>query len=360
MNVGHPLSRSSIVVLRAAVREQGFAAVARRALRKLRAGRFGATVARLGIGQGRTYLSSGSPSLERTPASSLPESQEWAGRDPKGDDAELTYYLHIPKTAGTSVIHFLHDVYHPALICPYGLWDELVRASPEELGAWRVYVGHFGGVLPLWLRRWPRTLTVLRDPIARTISHIRHVKRDFRHPLHRLAIGKRVAEYCRDPTLSRSVENLQARYLASLAWGQALTRSGYEAGQKRGQLSINFEAGLYALDRGTLLQQHALDALESLDAVGIAEEHASTLKFFAGVLDVPPPRSEYRLNVSPGSESSDLDLRAEDLAAIDSITEIDRVVYEYALRRFRHYAAQKRPFAPPIGTGMGEAGRITQ
>jgi hypothetical protein len=64
--------------------------------------------------------------------------------------------------------------------------------------------------------------------------------------------------------------------------------------------------------------------------------------------------------VSPGSESSDLDLRPDDLAAIDSITEIDRVVYEYALRRFRHRAAQIRPFASPIGTGVGEAGRITQ
>ena len=360
MNVGHFPSRRSIVVLRTAVREHGLAAVARRALWKLQTGRFGATVARLAIGKGGTHLSSGSSSLEKRPASSRLESHERVGRNPKGDDAELIYYLHIPKTAGTSVIHFLHDVYDPALICPYGLWDELVHASSEELAAWRVYVGHFGGVLPLWLRRWPRTLTVLRDPVARTISHIRHVKRDFRHPLHRLALGKRVAEYCLDPTLSRSVENLQARYLASLAWGQALTHSGQDGGQKRGQLSINFEAGLYALDRGTLLQQHALDALESLDAVGIAEEHASTLKFFAEVLNVPAPHSEYRINVAPGSESSDLDLKPEDLAAIDQITEIDRVVYEYALRRFRHLAARKGPSTSPMSSFSGQAGRIAQ
>ena len=153
----------------------------------------------LAIGKGGTHLSSGSSSLEKRPASSRLESHERVGRNPKGDDAELIYYLHIPKTAGTSVIHFLHDVYDPVLICPYGLWDELVHASSEELAAWRVYVGHFGGVLPLWLRRWPRTLTVLRDPVARTISHIRHVKRDFRHPLHRLALGKRVAEYLPRP-----------------------------------------------------------------------------------------------------------------------------------------------------------------
>lgn len=347
-------------MLRTAVREHGLAAVARRALWKLQTGRFGATVARLGIGQGRTYLSSGSRSLEKRPASSLPARQKWADRNPKDDGAELIYYLHIPKTAGTSVVHFLHDVYDPALICPHGLWDELVHASSEELAAWRVYVGHFGGALPLWLRRWPRTLTVLRDPVARTISHIRHVKRDFRHPLHRLALGKRVAEYCLDPTLSRSVENLQARYLASLAWGQALTHSDHDAGQKRGQLSINFEAGLYALDRGTLLRQHALDALESLEAVGIAEEHASTLRFFAEVLDLPPPRAEYRLNVSPGSETSDLDLRPEDLMAIDSITEIDRVVYEYALRRFRHYAAQKGALISSTSIGSGGPGGIAQ
>ena len=125
-------------------------------------------------------------------------------------------------------------------------------------------------------------------------------------------------------------------------------------------MSINFEAGLYALDRGTLLQQHALDALESLDAVGIAEEHASTLKFFAEVLNVPAPHSEYRINVAPGSESSDLDLKPEDLAAIDQITEIDRVVYEYALRRFRHLAARKGPSTSPMSSFSGQAGRIAQ
>lgn len=340
MNLARPYGRNAIVALRTAVRRYGLAAVTRSALRTLRTGGIRSAVEKLGIDNGRARLSFVSPSIGKRAEGGSAARAELLPRSSKVGRAELLYYLHIPKTAGTSVIRFLDDVYDPAIICPYGLWDELVRASSDELAVWRVYIGHFAGVLPLWLRRWPRTLTILRDPVARTISHIRHVRRDAGHPLHQLAVGKRVSEYCVHPVLRRSVENLQSRYLASLTWGKALTHPAPGAGREHGQLSIDVEAGLYALDRGPLLQRHALDALESLDAVGIAEEHVPTLDLFARILNVPRPHSEYRFNVAPERESTDLGLTGEDLAAVESITEIDKIVYEFGCQLFRKQIAE--------------------
>lgn len=244
------------------------------------------------------------------------------------------YFLHIPKAAGSSTTRFFHDSYDGSVICPHHLWDGLATADPSELRGWRVYCGHFGGLLPLWLRAWPRTVTVLRDPVWRTISHIKHVRRDRGHPLHELATGKTVREYCSHPVLRKSVENFQSRYLASLCWAQAILTTPRSELAVQGQISVGFESGLFALDRGPQLLQYAIRALESLDAVGIAEQHAETVRLFARALGVAVTGREYRLNAAAAGEEAALELSSSDFAAIDAITEIDRPVYERAIQLF--------------------------
>ena len=143
---------------------------------------------------------------------------------------------------------------------PSLLWDDLVNGTYQLSERTRIITGHFGGFLPLWLKRWPRIVTILRDPLARALSHINHVQRDQSHPLHPLSAGLTVGQYCEHPVLRRTVDNFQSRYLASLDFALALMprppeRRGHEP---YGSVSVSFENALYSLDKETGLLDGAV------------------------------------------------------------------------------------------------------
>src|SRR5216684_3843830 len=102
-------------------------------------------------------------------------------------DQSLLYYLHIPKTAGTTFTAILDRQFSAEQICPAQLWPDLVRIPPERLRQYRLLRGHFyycvRAVLP------PDTCfaTLLRDPVERSLSHYSHIMRESGHYLHRRA-----------------------------------------------------------------------------------------------------------------------------------------------------------------------------
>src|SRR5262249_8642636 len=195
-----------------------------------------------------------------------------AGSPAPGD---LVYFLHIPKTSGTSLSNFLLQIGGPDGATPVLLWDHLATGAYQVTEKTRFLTGHFGGLLPLWLKRWPRIITMLREPVARAVSHINEVQRNDQHPLHPLAAGLSILRYCQHPVLRKSIENLQARYLASLSFSLALLPKVRARPDERpwGSISLQFEDALYALDREAGLLDAAVRALVAVDAVGLCEAH---------------------------------------------------------------------------------------
>jgi len=247
---------------------------------------------------------------------------------------ELIYFLHIPKTSGASFHGFLVDAFGEVHVSPKILiWDDLPEFS-DVSKKWKVWVGHFGGFLPFMLPSWPRIVTLLRDPISRTISHINHVQRDARHPLHPYAEHLTFAEYCRHPELRHTVENYQSRFLASLSIARAILK--VEKNVVCAPSSLAFEASLYALDRGGDLLESALTVVSDVDMVGITEWHQQTMRLFASKFNITRPVPEAkRLNEAGNSQRRRETLSPEEIAAIQEITEIDRLVYERASQQFR-------------------------
>jgi hypothetical protein len=246
---------------------------------------------------------------------------------------EAVYFMHIPKTAGTTVRRLLADVLGDEVVSPPLLWDALVGDAAPARDRWRVWCGHFGGVFPLWLGRWPFTFTFLREPIARSVSHINHVQREAGHPLHGMAQGLSVSEFCRSPQLRRTIENYQARHLASLCFSLDILRRHAKA--PAGTLSLRLEDDLWCLDRGTDLRDSALRALEGLDFVGVCEATRVSLALLSRALGAPAPTEDCWLNTAGPEQRAPTGLAPEERQALLELTEIDRAVYGAAVRRFR-------------------------
>jgi hypothetical protein len=256
-------------------------------------------------------------------------------------ESDLVYFLHIPKTSGTSLHQSFQRVYGPEAVSRPLLWDDLVNGNDEWSEQTRMITGHFGGFLALWLKRWPRIVTILRDPLARALSHINHVQRDPIHPLHHLAAGLTVEEYCEHPMLRRTVDNLQSRYLASLDFALALMPRPADGAPRKpyGSVSISFENALHSLDKQTGLLDGAIRALNAIDAVGICEAHGTSLLVLARALGWDLEIDEFGLNRSIGQPTLE-DLSAVEIESLTSLNLIDAQVYAQARERLSSQCSQ--------------------
>jgi hypothetical protein len=80
-------------------------------------------------------------------------------------------FLHLPKTAGTSVWHFLAQFFLQEEICPAGFRGEFQALSDHQLATYRMFAGHLDWEDLDRVEGPSFTFTVLREPRERVLSY---------------------------------------------------------------------------------------------------------------------------------------------------------------------------------------------
>jgi Sulfotransferase family len=236
-------------------------------------------------------------------------------------------FLHIQKTAGTSLVEFLRRELGEQAISH----GDFLKYEPEQLAAFRFISGHFGYPYCRAIPGRNFTFTFLREPVDRVISlyHFLQTRDPAQFEMYALAQRMSFAEFVQSthPVVTAHIENMQVWQLAS-HWGIPARE------QWCGTMGELFD--------------EALAHLEALSFFGFRESFEADVRSLVRRLGLTPPSEPLPNSNRTPSRPQATDLSPEVLQTIRNRTDLDRQLYE------RAWALARGRFADPdtpVGAG---------
>lgn len=240
-------------------------------------------------------------------------------------DQNQLYFLHIPKTAGTTFRTFLEDHYHSDTICPYWLLPDILKLPPQKLNEYQLICGHYAYYIISKFYKKPSIVTMLRDPIDRTVSHYHHIKNTTDHWLHEKVLSMTLDEFLEDPIGISEVLNFQTRFIA------------FDNIEKQhfgfGKLTNDLDTLNKVLNDEDLLRK-ATNRLREFSFVGIVEKFNESLTLLSHQFSWSAPFTFPKYNVNP-KQMSYRNLPIQTLNKIKALTHLDMQLYDLAVNLFQ-------------------------
>jgi FkbM family methyltransferase len=260
------------------------------------------------------------------------------------------YFLHMPKTGGSTLSAFLETLYLPAEFWHRGevrYWRDLLRLNPDELRRCQIINGHFGGYVSKHVALPLRYITFVREPLERALSHYEHVLRDQTHYLHSVAqsLGS-FGAYLRDERSQPTVVNFQLRSIGANLNPVELAKGLSASELERNELERRLDT-MPLSERPEELLRVADARMEQMCFVGLTERFDESLRLLCELFGWPTPVTFEARNVNPRFTSTK-ELPSADLKLLKRLNEPDIELYHLAKARFERDWARSRFVYPRL------------
>jgi len=233
----------------------------------------------------------------------------------------LDYFLHIPKTGGTTFTSFLDSHYKSDRIFPYQTWNHYLPNKNIKLKHYALARGHFGySFRHLFPHENIRYMTMLRNPVERVISQYHHMTvdkknnnwildlpygslEDMLEKVPEFFFNKQVKHLAIDFNVLKSVNDKKFLYESCKQMNSV------------GQIS-----DLYDL---------ACERLEKFYFVGVLEHYEESMQKLCKLMRWSMPHKIQHLNILPNKKpASEYDTKIID--RINELNEYDFKLYDFA------------------------------
>jgi hypothetical protein len=243
------------------------------------------------------------------------------------DGKRQVFFLHIPKTAGSSLNRMLMEAFGLDENYPHFNSTRILLESGDLWLKLPLITGHLSHAVASILRPDPFLFTFLREPVQRGISEFEFMKSHPETRLGEMAQGT-ICEYYQNPSVREFANNLQTKLL-----GEELDIGEHYARFIREKLTPEqyFEGVEYSLlkpvDDSVLAS--AKRRLETIDFFGLTETFDADVPKLFNLLDKPCPEL-VTTNVTPPSVRMRSSYTQEEIDLVKSINTYDLQLYDFA------------------------------
>ncbi len=229
---------------------------------------------------------------------------------------QFLFFMHIPKTAGTSLNTIIKLQYKQGDIYPWSnikFWDRIedFKRTPkydDDKMNKVILKGHYPFGLHDYINRDFRYTTFLREPISRSISHLMQFVRMPNSSISQ-EIEKHGLNYVLEKYSELAFENLQSRWIAGL--GRDLSIGNEEL----------YERAKFNLDK-------------HFPVFGITEKFDESILLMQKEFNWRFPPFYSVLNKTKNTEIKNIEISSEIREKIEKMNIVDSKLYKYAVDKF--------------------------
>lgn len=231
--------------------------------------------------------------------------------------------------------------------CPYSLMHVLAEIVREgrisELENYKMLHGHLGYTILQYLKNRPKIITMLRDPVRRTISTYKHIR--LGHPMPQMranethwahekfdSVNASLEEFISYEPTRRLITNFQVRNIA-LEFDLSkkyIDNNGDEIEPRQGKLFSNIDDEIDDEEKLKL----AKDRLSEFEFVGVVERFDESIKLLYETFGWGDAPNMPQVNTTPDNLLSVGDVSDAVIDEIKSLTKLDAELYNFATQIF--------------------------
>ena len=242
---------------------------------------------------------------------------------------ETLIFLHIPKTAGSSLNpHIARNFRKPhRLALPVDnlrtLINELKEDKDNTAEQFRYIHGHCPYGLHKILKNQIKYITLLRDPVDRTISSFHHILRHPQHPLHDAVKEMNLVEFAKETK-----------------WPQFFNTSTRLLGCEMEDFSLTYYRKFNETTTCEEYYWRARSRIATQVITGIQEYFNASLALFSQVFNLKQFEITTKRMVNPDRPKLE-DIPDEDIQAIRESQRFDQGLYDFAKGHFMEMCLER-------------------
>ena len=244
---------------------------------------------------------------------------------------DIFYFLHIPKTAGTTLINIIDGHFDDESICPDQLWPKLLVTLPKDFSKYRLIRGHFGYSIHRILPKKPVYITMLRNPIERSLSLYEFTCRagDNDPNVKGTMWDKtsKLSDLIVHPEKKLNFENLQTKFLSK---DLPLSFSNMQINEKHKAVNSMFLSSVDYSDL-EIAKQH----LSEFPFFGLAERFEDSMFLLCYTFCWKPIEDIIKKNVTQNRRTIE-DYPNTTKEILEKLTELDANLYNFAQELFQN------------------------